>query len=151
MGADHFLKYKWLRKRSDGHLVCIVCTHFPEVSRATDVFVRGWVGNANGFKYEAFNRHVLKPYHSRCHKQFQNSIGQLKFQKLWVGAVHSTRNISHLFCVDTWEVTSKGILGYLRICNCWRLSIRFCSKRCRPFLSPDAECSTTARKRLLRE
>ena len=78
LGADHLLKYKWLRKRSDGHLVCIVCTYFPEVSKATDVFVRGWVGNANGFKYEAFNRYVLKPYHSRCHEQFQNSIGQLK-------------------------------------------------------------------------
>ena len=41
-------------------------------------FVRGWVGNANGEKYEAFFRHVLKPYHSRCHEPFQNSIGQLK-------------------------------------------------------------------------
>ena len=36
LGADHSLKYK-LRKRSDGHLVCIVCTHFPEVSKATYV------------------------------------------------------------------------------------------------------------------
>ena len=50
LGADHFLKYKWLRKRNDRHLVCIVCTHFPEVSKATDVFVRGWVGNANGLR-----------------------------------------------------------------------------------------------------
>ena len=139
LGADHFLKYKWLRKRSDGHLVFIVCTYFPEVSKATDVFVRvGW--KYEWFMYEAFNRNVRKPYHSRCHEQFQNSIGQLKFQKLWVGAVHSTRNISHLFCVDTWEVTSKGILGYLRICNCWRLSIRFCSNRCRPFLSLPSRC-----------
>ena len=78
LGADHFVKYKWLRKRSDGHLVCIVCTQFPEVSKAADVFVKGWVGNANGFKYEAFNRHVQKPYHSRCQEQFENSIGQLK-------------------------------------------------------------------------
>ena len=36
------------------------------------------MGNANGFKYEAFNRHVQKPYHSRCQEQFENSIGQLK-------------------------------------------------------------------------
>ena len=78
LGADHFVKYKWLRKRSDGHLVCIVCTQFPEVSKAADVFVKGWVGNANGFKYEAFNRHVQKPYHSRCQEQFENGIGQLK-------------------------------------------------------------------------
>jgi hypothetical protein len=41
----------------------------------TDVFVRGWVGNANGEKYEAFNMHL---HHSRYHEQFQNSIGQLK-------------------------------------------------------------------------
>ena len=30
------------------------------------------------FTYKAFNRNVQKPYHSRCHEQFQNSIGQLK-------------------------------------------------------------------------
>ena len=63
----------------DQHLNVTKYALYSEVSKATDVFVRGWVGTANGFKYEAFN--VLEPFLSRCHEQFQNSIDQLATNK----------------------------------------------------------------------
>ena len=52
LNAGHFIKYKWLLKDSNGKLFCKPCTQFPEISKQSDKFVKGWAGNKQRFKDE---------------------------------------------------------------------------------------------------
>ena len=52
LNAGHFIKYMWLLKDSNGKLICKPCTQFPEISKQSDKFVKGWAGNKQRFKDE---------------------------------------------------------------------------------------------------
>ena len=63
--------YKWLRK-TDGKLFCVCCSKFPQYSHKSMELVKGFSGNADGFKEETFQRHAK--YHvSEKHKKCQEA------------------------------------------------------------------------------
>ena len=77
LNAGHFIKYKWLLKDSHGKLFCKPCRQFPELSKQSDKFVKGWAGNNQGFKDESFARHASMTNHKECAKKYETEVTSL--------------------------------------------------------------------------
>ena len=78
--TDHFVKFNWLRKKSNGDLICYLGSTRPDESRANDSFVKGWTGAANGYKLEIFSRQ--NKVSSQMLSPHRQSAGPLKFRKI---------------------------------------------------------------------
>ena len=98
LNAGHFIKYKWLLKDSNGKLFCKPCTQFPEISKQSDKFVKGWAGNKQHFKEKSFARSI----------NITNTH--------WVTAVYSNRTNQRLYCADRWELLRVPKEGYPLTC-----------------------------------
>ena len=66
LSLQHFVKYKWVFKKDDGLVGCKFCVQFPNISKQTENFVKGWGGTANGYKFEAFARQQDVPRQQEC-------------------------------------------------------------------------------------
>ena len=82
LNAGHFIKYKWLLKDSNGKLFCKPCTQFPEISKQSDKFVKGWAGNKQRFKDELIaSNSIQKRLQPNCYFQtYRNSSQVINYQ-----------------------------------------------------------------------
>ena len=77
LSLQHFVKYKWVFKKDDGLVGCKFCVQFPNISKQTENFVKGWGGTANGYKFEAFARHQEKDFHKKCKQEWEKNLGEV--------------------------------------------------------------------------
>ena len=66
LSTEHFVKFHWLCKTSNGHLICYLWSTSPYESRANNSFVKGYSGTANGYNLENFTRHEQRTYHEEA-------------------------------------------------------------------------------------
>ena len=66
LSTAQFVKFNWLCKKSNGHLICDLWSTSPFESRENDSFVKGQSGTANGYKLENFTRHEQRTYHEEA-------------------------------------------------------------------------------------
>ena len=126
------MKFNWLSKKSNGDLICYLCSTRPDESRANDSFVKGWSGTANGYKLENISRHEQRSYHKELLTKHLTKQGELPNAvapqaKCWTSKISEDLNdqVCNKLNIENWIATEdvaaakyKSLVGAFAKAKC---------------------------------